>query len=1090
MVNKVRSITRHTFTWYLINTFFWSATLTVLPPRPAQAAALALSEVPLFVSTAKQANVLVVLDNSNSMDEAATGEAVGSASPDSKSEIARGVVKDLVATYTGKINMGLMAYQQSNIVSNYLHNSPYDVSYNPANYDPTFTGARDSLTKKYRILNPTSSGGYVHYNVALPFYSGSNQGTAFCYSPTAKAFNNGESPSSGPWDNYRCFGTKTGTNDGVVSPLPSGAIKASETALGYGSYKFTSQFFPTDSDLAQGILDFGKLNMWTYVGKTWFANSSPGRGYLHVPIASLDATQATKLNNKLATSQFTTATDTPIRNAGLTPIEGTLLTCKDYFAGNLSSTSEGGPQAAPPDSCGKNFVVLVTDGLPSTDKNGNTVTDPAAAIAAAAAAAGELKAAGVETYVIGFALPYGTDPTTLDQIAAAGGTGTAYIAGDRATLTAELNVVFSDILAKTGSAASVALSSTSFNSGSRLYQSKFNSADWSGQLLAYPINSNGSLAAQAWDAGEELNKQDYDTGRAIISYSAGLGIPFRWANLDAAQQTALNKNAGGTDDGQGVARLDYLRGRSTNEGTGSGQFRIRAGKLGDVINSAPYYVAKPAFKYKDTLESASYSAFETTYKDRTPMIYVGANDGMLHGFRAADGRELIAYVPGKVYSKLSQLTSQTYSHRYFVDGSPTVGDAFYGSAWHTVLVGGLRGGGQGVYALDVTDPNAFSEAGAANLVRWEFTDADDADLGYTFSQPSIVKMANGKWAAVFGNGYNNTEADGAASTTGRAVLYIVDIQTGALIQKIDTKAGSTTTPNGLATPAPVDTNGDRVTDYIYAGDLQGNMWKFDVSGSNPNQWKSAYGSGANPAPLFTAKDASGAAQPITTRPEVGKHKDGGYMVYFGTGKYIEVGDNVPTGAQTQSFYGIRDNNARLTGRSSLKQRTVQVVTAAGSYEYRVTSNDAIDWSTQRGWYLDLPEQGEKQVSDSILTNGRIIFTTLTPSTDACSGGGTSWLMELDALSGGRLTYSPFDVNGDGVFDTKDYVTVTEGGASVTVVTSGKRDKDVGILPSPAIQQTDDPNKERKYMSGSTGKISITDENTGGSDRGRISWREL
>ena len=587
MVNKVKSITRHTFTWYLINTFFWSATLTVLPPRPAEAAPLALSEVPLFVSSAKKANVLVVLDNSNSMDEAANGEAVGSASPSSKSEIARGVIKDLVAMYTGKINMGLMAYQQLNVVPHHLHNSPYDVSYNPANYDPLFNGPRDSLTKKYRMDNPTSPGNYVHYNVALPFYSNSNQGTAFCYSPTAKAFNNGESASTGPWYNFRCFGTKTGTSDGVVSPLPSGAIKASETALGYGSYKYTTQFYPTDSDLAQGILDFGKLNMWTYVGKTWFANSSPGRGYLHVPIASLDTVQATKLNNKLATSQFTTATDTPIRNAGLTPIEGTLLTCKDYFSGALTKGSEGGPQVAPPDSCGKNFVVLVTDGLPSTDKNGNSVANPTVAITAAAAAAGELKAAGVETYVIGFALPYGTDSTTLDQIAASGGSGKAYIADDRATLSAKLNAVFSDILAKTGSAASVALSSTSLNSGSRLYQSRFNSADWSGQLLAFPINSNGSIAAKVWDAGEELGKQDYDTGRAIISYSAGLGIPFRWAKLDAAQQTALNKNAGGINDGQGAARLDYLRGRSTNEGTGSGQFRIRTSKLGDVVNSAP-----------------------------------------------------------------------------------------------------------------------------------------------------------------------------------------------------------------------------------------------------------------------------------------------------------------------------------------------------------------------------------------------------------------------------------------------------------------------------------------------------------------------
>ena len=193
-----------------------------------------------------------------------------------------------------------------------------------------------------------------------------------------------------------------------------------------------------------------------------------------------------------------------------------------------------------------------------------------------------------------------------------------------------------------------------------------------------------------------------------------------------------------------------------------------------------------------------------------------------------------------------------------------------------------------------------SETNASSLVLWEFDDRDDADLGYTYGKPQIAKMANGRWAAVFGNGYNNTEADGSASTTGRAVLFIVDVETGALIRKIDTLAGSTTTPNGLATPVLIDSDGDQVVNYIYAGDLSGRLWKFDVTSSNAGSWAVDYTSGSTPAPLFTTENN----QPITTQPQVTLHPDGeaGFMIYFGTGKYIETGDNDPTGQNTQSFY--------------------------------------------------------------------------------------------------------------------------------------------------------------------------------------------
>ncbi|MDP2254417.1 MAG: PilC/PilY family type IV pilus protein, partial [Thiobacillus sp.] len=456
--------------------------------------------------------------------------------------------------------------------------------------------------------------------------------------------------------------------------------------------------------------------------------------------------------------------------------------------------------------------------------------------------------------------------------------------------------------------------------------------------------------------------------------------------------------------------------------------------LGDVVNSAPSYVGAPAFNYPDNLEAASYYTFRSNHSTRTPMLYVGANDGMLHGFDAATGQEKLAYVPSKVYPNLAQLTSTNYSHRYYVDGSPTVVDTFYSGAWHTTLVASLGAGGQGLYALDVTNPSTFSEANASSIVKWEYT---DTDLGYVFGQPSIVKLNTGKWAAVFSNGYNNSEADGSASTTGYAYLYIVDIETGALIKKISTKTGSVATPNALATPTLVDRDGDGKVDYAYAGDLQGNMWKFDLCDASPqdvcatnntNGWGVAYGTSTSPEPLFSAMDSSSNPQPITSAVEVTRHFSGdGFQLYFGTGKYLENGDIATTG--TQTFYSVWDiatSPSTISGRSELQQQTVTTTTTVSGKEYRTSSSNSVDWvdpassaGTKRGWYMDLPESGERVVSDPALYSSRILFTTLIPDASTCSGGGTGWLMELDSVTGAALGGPTFDVDGDGEVNTDD-----------------------------------------------------------------------
>lgn len=1116
------------------------------------AAQLNISQVPLFVTTTEKANVLLTLDNSNSMDEDATGQAVGSEDSNSKSEIARSVARSIASAYLNKINLGLMAYKQNTPSSYALHNSPYDVSYDSANYNSSYSGSRDSTTKKYTTTINTRP---VYYNVALPFYASSSQGNAFCYSATADFDNGSENPSTGPWDSYRCFTTKSSTSDTLPTPYGNAAAEA---AAGYSGFLYGTSFSPTDSDLAQNILDFGRFLSWGYVGTTYFSNTSPGRGYLHTPIQLLDSSQKSTLDTKLAcnvptprtTATCPTCTSTcstsGIKNAGLTPLEGTLYTAMDYFGGSWTTTSEGYTASVYPlpVSCGKDFVVLLTDGLPSTDKNGATITNTTTALNDTAAAAAALKVAGVETYMVGFAMPYGTNASQLDVIAAAGGTGTAYSASNLTTLTTALNSIFDDILKKVGSASAVATNSTTLSSNNSIYQAKFNSADWSGQLLAYSINaSTGAISstatweggANSWILGSTTSTQT-PSQRNIFTFkpSTADGIPFVWpanaasptsTELDSSQITALNTHpVTATNDGLGSSRLSYLRGDATNEGTTTSSFRIRpANKLGDIVNSTPTFVGIPDGGYPSSLESASYATFRKTNSSRTPMLYVGGNDGMLHGFNATTGQEILGYVPSKVYSNLPKLTSTGYSHQYYVDGTPTVSDVFYGGAWHTVLVGSLAGGGQGIFALDITNPANFTQSttNAQSLALWEFTDTDnsatsgitdgDADLGLTFSQPAIGRVCtsrtsgvcnSSKWVAIFGNGYNNTASDGSASTTGVAYLYVVDIENGNLLAKLDTKVGSTTTPNGLASPTIVDVNGDYYIDYAYAGDLQGNMWKFDFTGSSISAWKVAYGPASSPDPVYQAKDASGTVQPITTRPQITTHPTGsGYLVYFGTGKYLESGttDTATTGAQTQTFYGIWDNGAQVnsvTTRNStnLLQQAIDAETSA----WRHVTNNAIDWSTHKGWYMDLclnttgsgscsNNYGEKQVSNSVLQNGRIIFTTLSPSTISCTAGGSSWLMELDFKNGGQTPSTPFDTNADGAFTTTDIVAF--GGSVGTKQANGTKVASTGIAGTPTLVYNPANKTTYKYSNLSTGSLAKTDNNLG-KGLGRVSWREL
>lgn len=753
--------------------------------------------------------------------------------------------------------------------------------------------------------------------------------------------------------------------------------------------------------------------------------------------------------------------------------------------------------------------------------------------------------------------------------------GRYFSASNPDALVSSFTAIINDIAASTSAASAAALNSGTLNSNTYVYQARFNSGTWTGQLLAYYINpANATInTTPTLDAGAILNDANIAgnlyNNRMVITYkpSNNAGIPFGWpanpaaptaTELDTSQTTALNFNPfTAAYDTAGQARLDYLRGDARHE-TGNPSpptpfynFRARdrmcgavvcglgakpnTGSLGDIVNSAPVYVGKPPFNYPASLETGAYSTFKSGPADtRTPMIYVGANDGMLHGFDANTLREKLAYVPSKVFGNpsvspngtyLSRLTSSPYAHRYFVDGSPVVADVFIKPSaaapaeWRTILVSGLRKGGQGIFALDVTAPSSFSETNADAISLWEFNDNHDTDLGYTFGDPMIAKMSNGKWAVILAGGYNNDEADGNVGD-GSAALYILFIEDGmglmgasrwSNVVKIDTGVGGGTIANGLASPAAVDVNGDYKVDYIYAGDLRGNMWRFDVTNTNPNSWTVP----ANRKVIFEAKIGVGASavlQPITSRPQVAPHPAGysGSIVYFGTGKYLETGDASIVGATTQTFYAVWDDytSANTGGipspnRGNLLQQTVTNTVTSGGAQYRAISNNNLVWhvdssspsSADIGWYIDLPDPGERAVTEPLLLDSRILFTTVIPSDDPCRNGGDGWLMELNAYNGGRLATSPFDVNGDGTFSSADFIA---GGSGSNVAAGGKKFSGIPSAPSvllggsPAATPacTGPKCKEQKLISTTDGAIQGQENNPQECNYCRASWRQV
>ncbi|WP_158253762.1 pilus assembly protein [Chromobacterium alticapitis] len=658
--------------------------------------------------------------------------------------------------------------------------------------------------------------------------------------------------------------------------------------------------------------------------------------------------------------------------------------------------------------------------------------------------------------------------------------------------------------------------------GTQQYVASYHPDNWWGEVASYALLGNPNTgivtvsSTATWDAScvltggncsaTSVNNMTAQASRSILTWNGSQGVPFLWTSLSAAQQSTLNS------DSNGQARLSYLRGSRSNEvnSQGVGLFRARNSVLGDIINSSPVWVGAPQNKYpnawtdklypsatmqENTSNAQTYGAYQSTNATRANIIYNGSNDGMLHGYRSGafdsngnytttptlnDGGEVIAYMPSAALANTIEYSGSTYEHQYFVDATPAADDLYYSNSWHTWLMGGMGAGGQALYMLDVSNPSNFSESNASSLVISEVSNSTIScvgnnncgnDLGYTFGTPVITRFHNGSWGAIFGNGYN--------SSNGHAALFIMLVASDGTrsFYELDTGSGPSNDPsgggnyNGIYYATAVDLDGDNITDYIYAGDLFGNVWRFDVTSSSPSNWSVSKFGKNSATPLLTtqytyctnaqvsAGTCTRALQPITSKLLVSSIPTGNasprVTVSFGTGQKIPftaaAADTYASG--TQSLYGVWDWDMSgwntLTGQSAyyamaapsggltLGPSNLTTQTVTGSYSstlgsvqgYRSLSSNTVCWqgnsacspstaNSSYGWKLNLPGSGEQVIYNPVNIFGTFtVNTTIPPNNNPASctvGSATGFSMSPDLRTGGA-TATSFYANDSGTF---------------------------------------------------------------------------
>ncbi len=580
--------------------------------------------------------------------------------------------------------------------------------------------------------------------------------------------------------------------------------------------------------------------------------------------------------------------------------------------------------------------------------------------------------------------------------------------------------------------------------GSVLFETRFDVDQFTGDVVAREVSSDGVIK-------QDIVKEDADGNVYVTDDNAKWRAhkvlprpgnrkiftadkPFQWGSLGERLQNILGSKE----------LLEWIRGAEDNEGAHPGNFRSRQHLnhknkklhyvLGDMPHSSVQYMGPPFRLINDP----DYSQFRVENKTRIPVVFVGANDGMLHAFRASDGLELFAYIPEAILGDLAHLSDQNYTQSYWVDGTPNISDAKAdfpacpagggkndtNKCWRTVLLGGLGSGGSAIYALDVTNPAPSSASEAARMYLWEFSKDEDSDMGFSFSRPEVAKLSDGTWVAIFGNGIQD-------SGTSNSTLYIVKIEDGTLIQKLELVPAGSVGPNGLLSPTILDSDYDGDVDFVYTGDTDGNMWKIDVSkmtgksGGGDFPGVSAYRTSRGiPLPLAKVtgidSDDNETFLVIQTKPIVTTTSDGKRIVIFGTGRLF--GGDEAVSNYGDSLFGILDNADSETGHGRYSPPGAPI---ASSFALKTYSPSLATPATIRvlssgigsrdvGWRIAL-ENGERILTDPVLTNGRIVFTTVNP----LHIGNINWLNGVNYETGGAPDDVFLDTNTDGQVNSQD-----------------------------------------------------------------------
>ncbi len=976
---------------------FAIASLALCVGLPAQGA-LNIAPQPLALATGQPPNILLILDNSNSMVEDLDGLVaadcappapadcpVGAVSPLSKSEMIREVGRGLLADYRDQINLGLMAYQQfplgtgsNNTRLVRVGNRLYDVSYNPADWDPDFPGAPwDSQTKAFRTPNPSSPGEWIHYNIGVPGYSFNDQDT-YCYT---------REPGGGfltePFP-FRCWRNKTGTSN-VVPPDNQGWNPTPNRGYTDGAFATTGTL--TDSARARGVTHWGRLMVWlAFERPEWLAQGSPGRGYLHTPIRFLDEEHADALALKLApvhhdntNPNLLTDPEEPIIAAGDTPLQGTLLTARDYFLNQTANFgTDQGRRAGVypiPESCGVDAAIWLTDGMPSRriDGAGYGADVEAALTDAIAAAESFNQQAGVSVYVVGFSMPPAVPDDALDRLAAAGGTDTPFLANNPAALFEAVNDIFQQVIADSQAQFGTTVSGSVLLDDDLAFRTITDPSDWSGEVEAVSDLTSEEPSVQ-WRASERLPVNWF--ARTLITH----GGTFNNSNNELVNAIA-GQNPSEEDLVYARSIVDYVHGSQAMEQEQGGPFRNRETLIGAIAGSEPLVQRQRNFDWarlpSDEGGGSTYNEFVTEKAGRDPVVYVGSNDGILHAFRAQGqnaGREIFGYVPRGVWPRLEKVALPSPAFVYTMDGKTQIADAQIDGDWATVLVGSLGAGGRSIFALDVTE---VGDGNTLPTVLWERTTEDLGahanDLGYTFSAPQVARLSDGTWVVVVGNGYNSENHD--------ARLLVFDLETGEVLASLLGSAGTSANPNGLSDlrlgfsrPAELHHR------WVYAGDLHGNLWRFDLDDLSADGKRVFSGD----RPITAAPDIS---YPVSTG-------NVGFVVSFGTGKYFEVGDDDATGPD-EYFYVIHDLNPEGSepnfSRDNLVDRSFEGAATGAQAEIE-------EGSTEKGWFVKLPE-GHRVLFAPFVLRDRVIFSSFSPTEDVCVAGGFNDLYVMSLPSG-------------------------------------------------------------------------------------------